>query len=359
VTGTTAIDEAYRMLVDGRDTLDAALHITTVQENDPDDRSTGLGGLPTEAGHVELEAACLHGPTLRGAAVSGVSGVKNAALLAHAAMNHSEWPLLVGQSALKLAVSRGFPQDDLLTDRSRKAWLAWKQIQETSGSWGPGIMDPSEPVFGVHDRFMPSSQRDLNALVRRMESLTINAGIGPQWTWRTAYDALFPSAEPLYVATLNDKRELSAAATTSGLPWRPAGLIGDVALIGSGCLLDPEVGSAGTGGNARGNLKMAGARTIIDNLRLGMSPEDAGMDALRRITRWYNFDMNALRFVEVVFYVLRKDGAYAGLSLWQGDKTGHVRQFTIHDGERRTEDCRFLLEGSPANGSNRKLGAGT
>ncbi|MDP9014208.1 MAG: isoaspartyl peptidase/L-asparaginase [Pseudomonadota bacterium] len=337
------------MLADGHDTLDAALHITTVQEDDPDDRSTGLGGLPTEDGHVELEAACLHGPTLRGAAVSGVSRVRNAAQLAHAAMNHSEWPLLVGQNARKFAESRGFPQEDLLTERSRKAWLAWKQIQQTSASWGPGVFDPSETAFGVHDRFMPSSQRDLNALVRRMESLTINAGLGPQWSWRTAYDALFPSAEPLYVATLNDKNELSAAATTSGLPWRPAGIIGDVALIGSGCFLDPDVGSAGTSGNDHGNLKMAGARAIVDNLRSGMSPEDAGMDVLRRIARWYNFDVQALRFVEVVFYVLRRDGAYAGVSLWQGDKTGHVRQFSIHDGERRTEDCRFLLEGSPAN----------
>jgi len=74
------------------------------------------------------------------------------------------------------------------------------------------------------------------------------------------------------------------------------------------------------------------------------------MDALRQIARRYENDPIALRFVEIVYYILRKDGAYGGVSLWQGDKTGHTRQFTIHDGLRRSENCRFLLAGSPANG---------
>jgi N4-(beta-N-acetylglucosaminyl)-L-asparaginase len=97
-------------------------------------------------------------------------------------------------------------------------------------------------------------------------------------------------------------------------------------------------------------MKIAGARKIIDNMRAGMSPEEAGMDVLRQIALWYRNDTLALRFVEIVYYILRKDGAYGGVSLWQGDKTGHARQFTIHDGLRRSENCRYLLTGSPANG---------
>ena len=77
------------------------------------------------------------------------------------------------------------------------------------------------------------------------------------------------------------------------------------------------------------------------------------MDALRRIVHWYNNDMVALRFVEMVYYILRKDGAYGSVSLWHGDRTGHVRQFVIMDGEtmRRTEDCRFLFDSGPLTGS--------
>jgi N4-(beta-N-acetylglucosaminyl)-L-asparaginase len=53
----------------------------------------------------------------------------------------------------------------------------------------------------------------------------------------------------------------------------------------------------------------------------------------------------------MVYYILRKDGAYAGISLWSGDKTGHVRQFTIADAAsmRRTEDCLSLFECGPLN----------
>ncbi len=337
------------MLKDGRDTLDSALHVTQVQEDDPDDLSTGRGGLPTEEGEVQLDASCIHGPTRRGGAVACVSGIRNASLLARAAMEHSDYPLLVGQGAQRLALALGFSKEELLTDRSRKMWTAWQHIRASASS-GPVLTDPSWPLPGKNSHFLPSSQQDLNSLVRNSERLAVDAGLGPQWTWRTAYDALFPTAEPLYVGTLNEKNEMSAVATTSGLPWRPSGVASDIAVIGAGTFLDPDIGSAGASGNAPANMKIAGARNIIDNMRTGMSPEEAGMDVLKQMARWYENNTSALRFVEIVYYILRKDGAYGSVSLWQGDKTGHTRQFTIHDGLRRSENCRFLLDGSPANG---------
>jgi len=352
MAGTVAIDEAYQMLREGRDTLDSALHVTQAQEDDPDDQSTGRGGLPTEEGEVQLDASCLHGPTRRGAAVACVSGIRNASLLARAAMEHSDYPLLVGQGAQRLALALGFRMEELLTDRSRKMWTTWQRIRPTRSLWGPGMTDPAWSFPGKDSHFLPSSQQDLNMLVRNNERFAVDAGLSPQWTWRAAYEALFPTSEPLYVGTLNDSNEMSAVATTSGLPWRDPGMASDIAVIGSGTFLDPQVGSAGAGGNAPVNTKIAGARKIIDNLRTGMSPEDAGMDVLRQIARWYQNDTSALRFVEIVYYILRRDGAYGCVSLWQGDKTGHERQFTIHDGIRRSENCRFLLAGSPANGCN-------
>jgi N4-(beta-N-acetylglucosaminyl)-L-asparaginase len=350
MAGTVAIDEAFQMLEDGRDTLDSALHVTQAQEDDPDDQSTGRGGLPTEEGEVQLDASCIHGPTRRGAAIACVSGIRNASLLARAALQYSDYPLLVGQGAQRFALAHGFAREDLLTDRSRKMWAAWQHIRATASSWGPGLTDPSWSFPGKDSHFLPSSQQELNALVRSTEPLAVDAGLGPQWTWRTAYDAIFPSAEPLYVGTLNDRNEMSAVATSSGLPWRPSGVASDIAVIGSGTFLDPEIGSAGASGNAPANMKIAGARKIVDNMRAGMSPEEAGMDVLQQIALWYKNDIVALRFVEIVYYILRKDGAYGAVSLWQGDKTGHARQFTIHDGVRRSENCRFLLDGTPANG---------
>ena len=350
MTATIGIDAAYDMLRQGSDTLDAALHVTKTQEDDPNDSSTGLGGLPNEECQVQLDACCLHGPTRRGAALGGVGSIRNASLLARAVMERTGYSLLVGSDAERFALAQGFSKEELVTERTRQAWTVWKQIRSDPGLLGAAIYDPSWPESERKAHFMATSQKDLDQLVHRLEPIAVQTGLSPQWTWRAVYDALFPAAEPLYVSCVNEKNEISSAATSSGLPWRMAGVAGDVTVIGAGCYLDPEVGSAGASGNAAANIKIAGARTIVENMRSGMSPEEAGMDALRRIVRWHGNDMTALRFVEIVYYILRKDGAYGGVSLWHGDRTGHVRRFAIHDGLRRSEDCLFLLEGNPPNG---------
>ena len=76
-----------------------------------------------------------------------------------------------------------------------------------------------------------------------------------------------------------------------------------------------------------------------------MSPLDAGMDALKRIVRNYNGDMDRLRFTDMTYYVLRKDGAYAGVSLWEGYETGKPHKIAVHDGVKRAEKTVNLLAG--------------
>src|SRR5581483_2540053 len=61
--GYNYLDEAYRFLVDGGDTFDAALKVVQGSENDPNDESVGLGGHPNEEGVVELDTYCMHKPT--------------------------------------------------------------------------------------------------------------------------------------------------------------------------------------------------------------------------------------------------------------------------------------------------------
>jgi N4-(beta-N-acetylglucosaminyl)-L-asparaginase len=330
MAGTVGIDAAYTMLKQGRDTLDAALHVTKTQEDDPGDVTAGLGGLPNEEGEVQLEACCFHGPTRRLAAVAAVSGIRNASLLARAVMEHTACPLLVGSGAQRFGIAHGFVKEDLSTERARQTWAVWKELRSSPNPY-------------------PASQKELDLLVRKFEPVAARAGVRPRWTWRVTYDALFPAARPLYVSTVKANGEMSSAATTSGLPWRLAGAASDISTLGAGCYLDAEIGSAGASGTAEANIKIAGAHLIVENMRRGMSPEMAGMDALRRIVQWHRNDMTALRLVEIVYYILRKDGAYGCVSLWHGDRTGHVQRFTIHDGVRRSEDCLFLLEGSPSN----------
>ncbi len=351
-TGTIGIDQAYRMLLDGADTLDAALHVCKTQEDNPQDHSTGLGALPNAKGEVQLDACCFHGPTHRAAAIGSVSGIRNASLLARALMDTTKYSLLVGSDAQAFALARGFAEEDLLTERSRLNYTLWQKIRSNPALLGAGTHDSDwpEPLYRTH--FLPNSQKEFDLLVQKYEPLAAEVGFAAAMTWRPVFDILAPTSQGIYVSAIDRNGQLSSACTSAGQPWRMPGVSSDVATLGAGCFLDPEVGSAGASGNAEASIRVAGAHTIIENMRRGMSPEDAGMDALRRIVRSYRTDMDVLRFVEVIFYILRKDGAYAGVSMWGGDSSGHVRQFTITDAKdvRRSEDCVALFPGGPMNG---------
>ena len=61
--GFDYMEEAYAFLKNGGDTLDAALKVVRGPEDDPNEDSVGLGGLPNEEGVVELDSCCMHGPT--------------------------------------------------------------------------------------------------------------------------------------------------------------------------------------------------------------------------------------------------------------------------------------------------------
>ncbi len=344
---TLGIDGAYAMLQAGDDTLDAVLRITQAQESNPHDFTAGLAGLPNEDGVVQLDACCYHGPSGRSAAVGGVSGISHASRLARTIMETTGYPLLTGQDANRFALAHDFTEEQLLTEQSRKMWSVWTRMQALPRPPDAGSYDPSWPGLQSSRPFLPASRRELDVLVREHEALAKQEGLEPQWTWIAAYNALFPVAMPLHVVAANATGQMSCAATTSGTPWKTAGAVSDVAMLGTGCYLDPAVGSAGASGSAAANVRVAGACSIVQNMKRGMSPAEAAMDVLRSVADRYGGDVAALRFVEIVYYVLRKDGAYACVSLWQADRTGHVRTYTVHDGTRRSEECLFLFEGSP------------
>jgi N4-(beta-N-acetylglucosaminyl)-L-asparaginase len=137
---------------------------------------------------------------------------------------------------------------------------------------------------------------------------------------------------------------MSGVTTTSGLAWKLSGRLGDSPIIGAGCYCDQDVGAAGATGSGEENIRVAGAHTIVENMRHGMSPEEAGMDVLKRIVRNFNNDMTRLKYVSMKYYILRKDGAYAGVSLWSGSKN-EPAVFAVHDGTARKERCKYLYEG--------------
>ena len=338
--GYNYIDAGFEKLRSGADTLDAALAVVSGPENDPNDDSVGLGGLPNEEGVVELDACCMHGPSRRAGSVGAVHDIKNVAALAKTVMEHTGHVMLVGEGATRFGLAMGFPKDNLLTERSRKIWMLWKETHSNQDWWGPGLADPNWKPPAP----MGSALQGQPVRVQKMYAIAADLGIAEQDRMDAVHKVLNPPTGTINCSVLNEKGEMSSVTTTSGLAWKIPGRCGDSPIIGAGCYCDQEVGAAGATGSGEENIKVAGAHTIVENMRRGMSPEEAGMDALRRIARNYNNDMNRLAYVSMFFYVLRRDGAYAGVSMWSGSGQ-HPRRFAVHDGARRYETAKALFQG--------------
>jgi N4-(beta-N-acetylglucosaminyl)-L-asparaginase len=340
--GYAYVEAAYAFLKGGGDTLEAGVRVVKGPEDDPNDDSVGLGGLPNEEGVVELDSCCMHGPTRRAGSVGGVRNIKNVSQAGKAVMEHTGHVMLVGEGAERFAVAMGLPRENLLTERSRKIWLLWKQFNSDRDWWGPGIADPHWHPPAPVTKPQASLWREK---VQKLQQRAADLGIEPEFQLAAVRRVLFPPTGTIHCSVLNEKGEMSGITTTSGLAFKLPGRCGDSPIIGAGCYTDQDIGSAGATGSGEENIKVAGAHTIVENMRHGMSPQDAGMDALKRIVRNYNGDMNKLRFVDMTYYILRKDGRYAGVSLWEGYSEGHPHKFAVHDGTLRSEVATPLFQG--------------
>ena len=323
--GYAYLERGYQVLTEGGDTLDAVNAVITGPEDDPNDDSVGLGGLPNEDCVVELDACCMHGPTRMAGSVAGVHDIKNVSLLAKTVMEHTGHVMLVGEGATRFGLWMGFPKINLLTERSRKTWQLWRETMSNDDWWGPGLASPNykfPDTGGDNTRLEP--------LIEKMEKMAARIGIEPEFRMAAIERVLRPPTGTINCSAINAKGEMSGATTTSGLAWKIAGRAGDSPIIGAGCYCDQDVGSAGATGNGEENIKVVGAHTIVENMRHGMLPEEAGMDALKRIVRNYNGDMHKLAYMDMTYYILRNDGVYAGVSLWAGP-ADHPRRFAVID----------------------------
>ncbi len=334
--GHAACDKALEIIRSGGDTLDAVVAGVNIVEDDPKDNSVGYGGLPNEVGIVELDASVMHGPTRRAGAVASIQNIKNPSKVAKLVMEQTDHVMLVGDGALKFAKAWGFKEENLLTEESRLAWLVWKQsLRDSNGhnNWTDGVdAPPGKKPSGV-----PTAIRQQFPHVDE-ETL--------EWAWEVARK---PITGTINCLALNKKGEMSGVTTTSGLSWKIPGRVGDSPIVGAGVYVDQEVGAAGSTGRGEENIRILGAHTIVENMRHGMSPKDACMDALKRIARNYDNDEKRLMKFDINFYALRKDGQYAGASLWSGVRRSNgafvSRKFAVADGGKsKLMDCVYLLE---------------
>jgi N4-(beta-N-acetylglucosaminyl)-L-asparaginase len=275
--GLRATDKAMEILKAGGDPLDAVIAGVNIVEDDPNDMSVGYGGLPNEDGVVELDASV---------------------------MERTDHVLIVGEGALRFAKAHGFKEEELLTERSRAAWLRWKETLSDRDNWFP----PKSEALPDDIRSALSTHGTINCIA-------IDAG-----------------------------GRLAGVTTTSGLSWKLAGRVGDSPIIGAGLYVDNEIGAAGSTGRGEANLQTCASFRIVDAMGRGASPEQACLSACEAVAAKTRLaprlcDAAGRPNFGLDFYALNKKGEFGAAGFFEGGR------FAVHDGvENKLREAAYLFK---------------
>jgi N4-(beta-N-acetylglucosaminyl)-L-asparaginase len=284
------IQKAFEMMVKGSDVLDAVVAGVNLCELDPEDTSVGYGGLPNADGVVQLDSCCMHGPARRAGGVACIEGVRTPSLVAKAVLEITDHHLIVGKDAQTFARTIGFKiEDDLNTERSRQLWLEWKRRIDPQHYLDPKKRGDAGMAAGL--------------------SMVRDGLIDPEHYYGT-----------INMDGVNSRGDVCGVTTTSGLAWKIPGRVGDSPILGAGLYVDGEIGAAGSTGRGEANLYNLCSYLIVEEMRRGRHPKDAGLEALKRVQKntvekrllnsrgLPNFGLN--------FYIVNKKGDYAGVSMY-------------------------------------------
>ncbi len=315
-----AVERAFAGIVGGEDVLDSLIAGVNIPELDPTETGIGYGGLPNAEGVVQLDACCMHGPKRRAGGVAALEGVRTPSLVARAVMDQTDHHLLVGQGAQEFARQVGFTiEEDLNTPESRRLWLEWKRRVDPE-HW----LDPAKRERGGYEAGL--------SMVR--DGLISEASF-----WGTINcDGVAPNGD------------ICGVTTTSGLAWKIPGRTGDSPILGAGLYVDNDVGAAGSTGRGEANLYNLSSFLIVEEIRRGRHPEDAAMEALRRIrantVEKRLLNSRGLPNFNVRFFALDKTGRFAGVAMYASEE-GVYAVCTENGSEARP--LAGLLEGSPTD----------
>jgi N4-(beta-N-acetylglucosaminyl)-L-asparaginase len=277
--------------------------------------------LPNADGVVQLDASVMHGPLKRAGAVACLEGVRTPSLVAKKVMDQTDNHLLVGQDAQRFARNMGFRiEADLNTEKSRRLWLEWKRRT-----------DPEH---------FPDPKDRTEAGRRAAMEMVAEGLIDPNHVYGT-----------INCNAVNAKGDVCGVTTTSGLAWKIPGRVGDSPILGAGLYVDGNVGAAGSTGRGEANLFSLSSFLIVETMRGGASPKDAGFAALKRIVA-NTVEKRLLNSrgqpnFNVIFYIVNLKGDFAGVSLYESSDTDRVRFAVCTEDGPRALPCEALYTGTP------------
>jgi N4-(beta-N-acetylglucosaminyl)-L-asparaginase len=325
LNGLRSVARAVELMREGYDPADAVVQGVRIVEDDPDDDSVGLGGLPNADGVVELDASVMHGPTHKSGAVASLRNIRNPAMVALLVLRRTDHCLLVGEGALRFAKSHGFREEDLLTERSRREWMKWRENMSRDDDW---LNDDERdaPVGRTWDRLPWEDERAVGEGRDRRGSE--GPGVEGGDTRRTAGRSyIMEVTGTIHCSGMTGAGDIASCTTTSGLNWKIPGRVGDSPIIGAGNYCDNEIGAAGSTGRGEANIVTLAAARIVDWMGAGKTPEEACLamcryvvDHMKEKRLWRTQGDRRVPVFDLKFYALRKDGLVGGASLWSGGK---------------------------------------
>ena len=290
--GVTCVQKAFTMMTQGADVLDALVAGVSIVELDPNQSGVGWSGLPNADGVVQLDSCCMHGPKKRAGGVAAIEGVRAPARVAQLVAEETDHHLLVGKGAQEFARAMGVKiEEGLINENARQRWLEWKRRTDPLH-----YLDPKTRAQAWYDAGLQMALEGLIDIEHFWGTINCNG--------------------------VNAKGEVCGVTTTSGLAWKIPGRVGDSPILGAGLYVDGEVGAAGSTGRGEANLYGLCSFVIVEEMRRGAHPKDAGMTALKRVQKntieKRLLNSRGLPNFGLSFYMLNAKGDYAGVSMYSG-----------------------------------------
>ena len=110
---------------------------------------------------------------------------------------------------------------------------------------------------------------------------------------------------------------LAGGCSTSGMPFKLPGRVGDAAGIGHGLYVDPDAGAATATGTGELAMGLCSSYQAVESMRAGAEPLPALRAALERIASAYELAPEH----QIAMIALRPDGAWASAALRPGYKS--------------------------------------
>ncbi|XP_047126308.1 N(4)-(Beta-N-acetylglucosaminyl)-L-asparaginase isoform X1 [Hydra vulgaris] len=273
---------AWEVLKSNGSLLDAVVKGCTIAEEDRSITTVGWGGSPAENGETALDALLMDGPTHNVGAVGSLKRVKNAIAVARHVLENTQHTFLVGEDATRFAIDMGFKEEDLRSEESILQWKEWKNNKCQPNFW-KNVWPNSTESCGPYKPLI--NQLYSNHEINEAGKLDIN------------------NHDTIGMIAINKDGDIVAGTSSNGATFKITGRVGDSPITGSGAYVDNDIGAAVATGDGDIMMRFLPSYQAVENMRHGMSPTEAAVDALRRIVKYYKKFEGAL-------VVVNKQGDY-------------------------------------------------